>query len=430
MAETIDIVLDLRESRRVPGSAGDFLGLWGELEERMQGASLQGSPSWQIDTPTWGLCGLLLADPSAAPGLVTEETPFVVRSVLEPPRLIYKCATCLKSGREEYGPFTCHACRAEKAADRICDQHVILLDGGFRASCPRHRPVCPSCGNTAIFWCRGPKCKGTTAHCDRHRRSHPGDQAVSYCPECYGIAFPACGHQGCTATGSLACHFVDQGSLKRCGARACSYHAYRWQVLGPHKRGPVLCPDHKRALATLSREQLVFQIVATASGLDSQRAGPGARGHQGGTRQQGGVVLPRLSIVRHIFLNTRNEALPIDRLDMLFGQLQRSLGDTGFAGRMRRGLERQEAGRRGAVGDAAADRQEGLMHFARLQQALSRMGKYELANGITFSDFRKRANILRVYVPAGFEGQFFGRQGSTIKSLSQELGVTVKREEK
>ncbi|HUN36943.1 MAG TPA: KH domain-containing protein [Trebonia sp.] len=428
MTPTIDIILDLRESRQLPGSASDFLSLWAEVEQRMAGASLQGSPSWQIDTPTWGPCGLLLADPAAAPGLVTEETPFVVRSVLEPPRLVYKCATCQASGHEEYGPFTCHACRAEKTADRVCDQHVILLDGGFRASCPRHRPVCPSCGNAASFWCRGPKCKGTTAHCDRHRRSHPGDQAISYCPECYGIAFPACGHQGCTATGSLACGFVDQGSLRRCGARACGYHAFRWQVLGPRKRGPVLCPDHKRALATLSREQLVFQIVATACTLDGPWAVQATRGGPPGRRPPSGPELPRLSVVRHIFLNTRNEALPISRLNLLFTQRQRALAETGFEGRMRRALERRESSRQREVDDAGVEQEKGLMHFARLQQALSRMGKYELANGITFSDFRN--NTLRVYVPAGFEGQFFGKQGTTIKGLSRELGVTVRREEK
>lgn len=424
MPETINIVLDLRESRRLPGSASDFLNLWDELEERMRGASLQGSPSWQIDTPTWGVCGLLLADPSAAPGLVTDETPFVVRSVLEPSLVHYKCATCLESGREEYGPFICHACTAEGAKDRVCDQHAVLLDGSFRATCPRHRPSCSSCGNTATFWCRGQKCHGTTAHCDRHRRSHPGDQAISYCPECYAVKFPECIQGGCTATGSLACDFVSHGTLKRCGARACSEHAFRWQIFGPHRRGPVLCPDHNRVLLTLSREQLVFQIIATASGLDDRRSG------HGGARQQGSWGLPRLSIVRHIFLNTLREALPAALLNTLFMRLQHTLADTGFEGRMRRALERQEKSRIGEVEAEAVAEEEGLAHFGRLQQLLIQKGRYDLASSITFSDYRKRANILRVRVPQELVGQFYGRQGSTIKSLSQELGLTVKREEK
>ena len=424
MPTTIDVVLDLRESRRLPANANDFLSLWGELEERMNGASLQGSPSWQIETPTWGACGLLLADPSAAPGLVTDDTPFVVRSVLEPSRVVYKCATCLASKREEYGPFICNACTAEGAEDRVCDEHVVLLDGSLRATCPRHKPNCSSCGSAATFWCRGPRCRGTTAHCDRHRRFHPGDQAISYCPECYAVKFPECGQTGCTATGSLACDFVSQDTLKMCGARACSQHAFRWQLLGPHKRGPVLCPDHKKALPSLSREQLVFQIVATASGLNSRSGG------NAGARQQGPWGLPRLSIVRHIFINTRSEALPIALLNTLFTRLQHTLADAGLQGRMRRALERQEKARIVDVTAAEDDEREGMEHFVRLQQLLIQKGRHDLANSITFSDYRKRANILRVRVPQELIGLFYGRQGSNIKSLSEDLGLTVKREEK
>lgn len=428
MPETIDIVLDLRESRRRPGSADDFLNLWGELEERMRGASLRDSPSWQIDTPTWGLCGLLLADPSAAPGLVTAETPFVVRSVLEPSRVHYKCATCLESGREEYGPFICR--EAEGADDRVCDRHVVLLDGSFRATCPRHRPSCASagnattCGNTATFWCRGQKCSGKTAHCDRHRRSHPGDRAISYCPECYAAMFPECRQAGCTATGSLACDFVINDSFKRCGIRACSQHAFRWQLFPPHRHGPVLCPDHNQILRTLSREQLVFQIIATASGLDDRRGG------HGGARRPGPWGLPRLSVVRHIFLNILKEALPVPRLNTYFTRLQHTLTDTGFGGRMRRALERQEKSRLREVAEEEEAEREGRAHFGRLQQLLIQKGKYDLANGITFSDYRKRADILYVHVPEELVGQFYGREGSTIKSFPRELGLRVEREEK
>src|SRR5262249_31692292 len=100
MPETVDLVLDLQNANRQPDTASDFLNLWEALEGRLHGASLQGSASWQVDIPTWGTCGLLLADPAAAPRVVTEETPFVVRSVLEPSRVFYKCATCLAGGRE------------------------------------------------------------------------------------------------------------------------------------------------------------------------------------------------------------------------------------------------------------------------------------------------------------------------------------------
>ena len=140
--------------------------------------------------------------------------------------------------------------------------------------------------------------------------------------------------------------------------------------------------------------------------------------------------MPKLSIVRHIFINTRKEALPVALLNTLFTQLQHALGDIGFEGRMRRALERQEGGRIGEEDGEEAAMREGRAHFGRLQQLLVQKGKYDLASGITFSDYRKRANILRVHVPPDLVGQFYGRQGSNIKSLSQELGLTVRREEK
>jgi hypothetical protein len=425
MPQAVNIVLDLQNASRQPSTASDFLSLWQALEEQLHGASLQGSASWQVDVPPWGTCGLLLADPEDAPRLVTEQTPFVVRSVLEPSRVLYKCATCTAAGREAYGPFICASCKDERTPERVCDEHVVLLDGSFRATCPRHSPTCSTCGTgtAGTFWCRGPNCRGSLAHCDRHRRSHPGDQAIGYCPACYAVKFPECGHPGCTATGSLACEFVDQDTFRRCGTRACSEHAYRWQVLGPHRRGPVLCLGHKQALPRLSREQLTFQIVATVGA----KGGPGPRD---GARPGSSPGLPGLFTIRHIFVNTRNEALPVGLLNMLFTQLQHSLGSNGLAARMRNNLERQEKRRLSDVGQEAADERQGRAYFARLQQILARDGKLELANAITYSYFRQRSGILWVRVPDHMIGLFIGRQGSTIRSLSQRLGVTVQREEK
>lgn len=416
MPETVDVVLDLRDSRAVPASASDFLQLWAEIEAQVMGGSLRGSHSWQVETPTWGPCGLLLVRPEAAPGLVTGETPFAVRSVLEPSRIIYKCATCLDAGRETYGPFTCNACKDEGVRERVCDRHVVLLDGGFRATCPRHRPQCGTCGLDATFWCGGLNCGGPNrgkkvAHCNRHRRPHPGDQATSYCLDCYAAKFPPCGSGGCVSTGSLACDYVEGGTLKRCGARACSLHAYRWQIFGPHKRGPVLCPAHKRLLSTLSHQGLMFEIVATSVAM---RRGPGR--------------LPRLSTTRHIYLNTRDQALRVALLDTVATRLQLSLSDSGFEGRMRRALEESADGRRADVEAERVALREGEAYVGRIQQILAGTGKQELASRISLSDYRTLSRILFVHVPPELIGQFKGKGGENIKSLSRRLGVDVKVE--
>lgn len=423
MPDLVDLVLDLRSAHRIPANADDFLSLWTELEQRLYGACLQSSPAWQVETENWGTCGLLLADPAAAPDRVTGDTPFTVRSVLEPSQIRHKCASCGERGQEVYGPFICEACKSEGRAERVCDRHAVILNGSFRATCPRHSPVC-SCGSSATFWCRGRDCRGAKAHCDKHRRYHPGDHAISYCPACYTKEFPACGHVGCDLTGSLSCEYVNQDSLIRCTARACSKHAFRWQVFGPHRRGPVLCLDHARVLRRLSREQLVFQIAASSCARD------GAGGKPSGARGHGPANLPRLSVVRHIFINTRSEKLDIEFLDRLFSHLQGGLRDTGFEGRMYRSLKKQEQSRELEVKKARQDRIQGEEYFAQLQQILVAEGKADLASRIAYSDFRQKANLLYVHVPPDLIGPFKGKQGNNIKNLSRALGPTVKVEDK
>jgi hypothetical protein len=425
MPGPVGLVLDLRHARHVPRSAADFLGLWAEIEGRLHGASLQGSASWRVEAPRWGTCLLVLTDPAAAPGRVTEETRFVVRSVLEPSQVHYKCATCAQRGVQEYGPFTCVKCKSEGAPERVCDTHAVILDGSFLATCPRHAPRCAECGGRATFWCWGPGCKQKQAHCDDHRHYHPGDRAFSYCPACYSVEFPECGHVGCNATGSLACEYVAPDDLRPCGARACSEHAFRWQVFGPHRRGPVLCLAHKRALPRLSLERLAFEIVATSFARDGNRAG-----RRDGAPQRSGPALPRLSTVRHIVLNTRGETLSIAQLNSLFARLQGGLSSGGAEGRLRRALERQAAGRDEEVAEERRDMIRGEQLFARLQQILASQGKHGLANRISISYFRQRTNLLWVRVPDDLKGAFIGEHHRNINGLSDALGVTVRVEKR
>jgi hypothetical protein len=147
---------------------------------------------------------------------------------------------------------------------------------------------------------------------------------VSYCGPCYADRYPACSQRGCADTGQIACEQVTESGFSSCGRRVCARHALRWQVFGPHRRGLDLCPQHAPTLRTMSREQFVFQWVAGIA------ARPG--------RQS----LPRLSIVRHIFINARDEVLDMRVINTLFDGLQRRLGNSRFEGVMRQMLERQQ----------------------------------------------------------------------------------------
>lgn len=424
MPGIVNVVLDLREADRIPETADDFLSLWTEIEDRLRGTCLQAAPGWRVETANWGTCGLLLAEPEAAPAQVADDTPFAVRAVLEPSRIGYKCQTCARRGRETYGPFICERCPSEGQQNRVCDHHAIILDGSFRATCPQHPPICP-CDATATFWCRGRGCRAAKAYCDRHRCYHPGDRATSYCPACYTAQFPACGHPGCDATGSLACEYVSPDSMSQCRARICTLHAFRWQVFGPHRRGLVLCLDHWRRLRRLSHGDLTFQIVASSCSRDNT---PGKR--RNGAREYGNSRLPRLSVVRHIFINTLGEALDMRALNALFTELQDRLDNTGLQGRMRRRLEQQEKIRAQDTQTFLTDLGKGYDHFARLQRHLTAQGQRDLASRVSFSDFRQKSNILWVRVPPDLTRSFKGRHGANIKALSDALGLTVMVESK
>jgi hypothetical protein len=133
-------------------------------------------------------------------------------------------------------------------------------------------------------------------------------------------------------------------------------------------------------------------------------------------------------VVRHIFINVRNEALDMGVLDDLFVRLERGLGQGRLEETMRR-LLRSHAGVRET--DLKGFRNEhalGQQHLARLQQVLRSQGRSELADAVTFSDYRAQSNILFVRVPPQLAGMFIGAQHRNVDALSAALGVKVQVE--
>lgn len=407
----VNIVLDLRGLANPPATADELLALWSRVEAGLLDRPLRSIPVHRIEMPGAGWCDLWLTDPATAPDRATPAVPFSIRSILEPGEIRYRCTSCQTSGRVTYAPFPCEGCSTTDRQGRVCDDHAVFLDGGFRATCPTHTPRCP-CGETATFWCRGPRCRRSKAHCHRHRRSHPGDPDVGYCLDCYAQVFPACSAPGCANTGNIACEFVTSAASGGCGRGSCAGHAKRWQVFGPQRRGLGLCPDHGARLRNLSRDEIVFQIVA------------GTAGRTGREDQR----LPRLSVVRHIFINVRNEALDMGVLDDLFVRLERGLGTGRLDERMRRLLRPHAGVRESDLKGFRDEHAAGHQHLARLRQVLRSQGRSELADAVTFSDYRAQSNILFVRVPPQLAGMFIGAQHRNVDALSAALGVKVQVE--
>jgi hypothetical protein len=119
---------------------------------------------------------------------------------------------CRNDGRSTYGPFVCQPCRDQGLDGRVCDQHVVILDGSMRSHCKLHAPQC-ECGHLATFWCQGINCRRKRAWCEQHRRAHRTDPDRSYCDSCYALEFPKCEQAGCERVGSLECEYVDSVTL-------------------------------------------------------------------------------------------------------------------------------------------------------------------------------------------------------------------------
>ncbi|MGV9334042.1 KH domain-containing protein [Nocardia sp. NPDC003726] len=417
MSQPVNVVLDIRQTSNPPTDLAGLRALWTQIEQQLAGASLRGTEKIVVPLRDNRTCVLWVQDRLCAPARVDADTTFSIRGVLEPAMVRHKCTTCAASGRVTYAPFLCAGCDQGDRQGRVCDEHAVVLEGRMTATCARHRPSC-ACGAAATFRCNGDNCRGRNAFCDRHRVAHPGAADLSYCPDCYRKEFPECAGPGCTSTGSIACEFVTDGRTRTCGNAACAKHAYRWQIFGPHKRGLGLCPEHARRLKSLEDRQIVFQIVA---GTANRRRGPRTEA------KRAYISLPRLTIVRHIFINSRSRKLDIASIDRMFAELQRESRTESV---MRRLLQEQEKLRAADVAAAAIAERRGRELFDRLTAWLRARGRAEVADHIGFSDYRPRSNLLFVHVEPDYKGRFIGRGGAERRAASKALGVEVKVEER
>ena len=423
----VPVMLDLRGHRRPPASPDGYVEMWNRLEPVLLTVDPRSGPRIRLDMGGEGEVTVVFLSPATAPTPFGTHTPFAVRGVLEPPRVRYSCATCRKEGATTYAPFTCSGCGSDERPGRVCDTHAVFLDGSLRTSCAAHVPVC-RCGRTARAWCGGPRCRSGRAWCSDHLARHRGDSSVEYCLDCHEERFPACERSGCTGTGLTRCEHRALDDGKPCGRRMCAEHVTRWQIYGDRSRGLALCARHHGTLRTVSPDALAALILAgTAARSLSRRSG-----RQGGRRS---AFLPRIGIVRHIFINTCGRVLDMGTLDSLFTRLERDLQHrgTGPDGReltraALRLLEQHAASRREDVQRFRDSHAEGREHFARLRTLLQQSGRDELAGAVTFADYRSKSRILFVRVPQEMRSRFIGSGGTVIKDLRVRLGINIQLE--
>ncbi|GAB1329990.1 KH domain-containing protein [Streptomyces sennicomposti] len=425
----VPVLLDLRAHHRVPTSAQGYIDLWQRLEPALTTVDPRRGPRVSLDLGAEGEVTVLFLSPATAPVPLDAATPFAVRGILEPPQVRYACDTCRGEGVTSYAPFTCAGCGSDERPGRVCDAHAVFLEGGLRASCARHVPVCP-CGRAAHAWCAGPRCRSGRAWCPQHLAPRTADTALDYCLDCHAERFPACERPGCTATGHVRCEHRMPGDTKGCGQRMCAEHAMLWQIYGSRSRGLALCGHHHRGLRASDPATLVALMLAGTAARSQAR-----RSARSPSQARRAAFLPRLGIVRHIFINTCNQVLDMSTVDSLFVRLQRELSRRGASNDRRDLTERalhlldqHAASRREDVQRFRDSHEEGRRHLDRLRTLLRQSGKQQLADAVDFSDYRPRSNILFVKVPKELQGRFKGTRGAVVKELEARLGITIKLE--
>ena len=410
-ANPIELELNLLQYKTKLKSSEDYLNFWNGLADALQGHTLVAGKTHFIETPQNGKIGLRIISVPRAFSVVTQETNFAIHSVLERPDIRYKCFVC-----RSYGPFRCSE---QNCKNRLCDQHVVILDGNMRAYCPNHAPVCRGSGGRAIFWCDGPRCRGRMAWSEQYRVQHPNDADHWYCRECYALQFPTCSSLYCHDTGTTRCEHVNPSSGESCNRSLCNRHVKRWQIYGPHKLGVALCSEHAN-IKRLSESEILYQMVA----VTTQRL---SRWHRSGF-----ISLPSLMSIRHIFINAKNEIVNPDVIDQRLAQLRRDLAYSSgkLSQDMARMIERSGSKRKRELSSFDNEQGQGRAIFARLVAVLRTQGKEQLADNLRFADYRPRHKLLFVHLDEQYRGAFIGRSGSNIKPLQDSLGVRIQFEDK
>jgi hypothetical protein len=289
----------------------------------------------------------------------------------------------------------------------------MRLGGRLNATCDAHRPNC-RCGQLATFWCAGPRCRRETAWCESHRKQHPNASNIYYCPDCYEQLFPNCTSSRCAFTATGFCEYVLEGGAA-CARRMCSQHIIRWQIYGPHKIGLGLCDQHLN-IPNLTDEQIVYLMVAATA--NRMLAAPRPR-----------QELPSLHAVRHSLLKVRRRPYEVSDINQMFVCISQRVGLNDRRERaMSELLEYHEPKRARDMKRAEDERQQGLEVFERLKAQLRRIGRNEVADAISFSDYRPVPNVLYVRLPKDLRGHMVGKDHRTINQLRQSLGAGIEFE--
>lgn len=403
MTADVEVVLDLRGMRVAPTTRTGFAELWAAVEPLLTGCDLSRTRVHELDRAE-GLLRLEVVRLRGPAGPVSADTRFSIVAVRETARLRYRCSHC--SGRDAYGPFLCTMCPKD-GGNRVCDRHVVILDGSLVATCQEHRPSC-RCGARATFRCAGRSCQRETAWCDVHRRGHPRDQDVDYWPSCYDVAFPRCDEQSCADLGSVRCEHVTPG-FRPCGRRRCTRHADRWQVFGGERLGLGRCAQHSQ-VRDLPAHEIVFQIVAGAALRKRKEFLPSLQGFAHNLRGVGQAEL----------------ALDFDWIHRTLGEVaHRARQDTIVAAAVREMKPRWDK--------QLKETRENALKGRRLVEQLRKLVPPALADTISYADYRPpirrdgadRQALLYVKVPKHQHGQFIGTKGANIKSYRERLGVFV-----
>ena len=419
----IEVMLDLRGfAERLNGPA-EFLALWEELTPALVGRSLTAGRTHKWEYPKKGELRLTVISVPPECSVISAETPFAIHSVLEQPVVLHACSVCLADNKRVYGPFLCAQCSWENKKTRLCDKHVVILDGGMQTFCPNHHPRARS-GEPATFWCPGRLCRLEQAWSEKDRVRRPNDPDIWYCPDCYDTEYPRCSVTGCKNTGYIRCEHVDPGTLEACGRRICDPHVQNWQVYGPHKMGLAHCEQH-RNVKSLSDQQMIFQIVA---GTANRQLRLEARGRS--RRQAGSLYLPTVNSIRHILLHARQRPYDIRVIYPWFtalGQLSGKPAPLQHA--MAQLIRDRDMFWKEELRRAQEKGQVGLQYFERVKAEYRAMGLDQVADALRFSDYREPRStsdkLLFVYLEENLRGLFIGAGGKNIKQVQERVGVKV-----
>ncbi|MFJ8962883.1 hypothetical protein ACIRG5_26190 [Lentzea sp. NPDC102401] len=413
-AADVELVLDLRGMRQVPGTSEEFGALWNQIEPALSGRDLRTRPVHNLDGPN-GTVQIEVVRVADHQGVVSAATRFSIVAVREPAQLRYRCAQCASEGLTRYGPFLCSS-RTDGVEHRACDAHVSILDGALAATCAEHRPGCSECGLPATFRCAGKACHRDRAWCDRHRRPHPRDQDVAYCPSCLAEEFPRCEAGGCAAIGTVTCEHMTSVT-DRCGRKICTRHALRWQVFGGERMGLGRCSQHGD-LTRLSPEQVLFQIIL------------------GATARRRRERLPSLQGFGHALRHAKRpkEAVDYPLIHSMLGNIATTLGRGGRTPASDAMADMQKLWREQRVNTAAA-KEQGELLVEKLKQIVLRDDRKfgaAIAGAISLGEFKPSilrngipTPVLFINLPDNLRGPFIGTSGVRKQKYAEQLGVEI-----